>query len=51
MDRNCSMTRIFTNALKNFYGKKGYAKDLMFYKGHSKLSQTFVKLYNISGNT
>ena len=50
MDKNCSMLSVCTNALKNFYGHKGDAKDLKLYGGHSKLSKAFVKLCKIAND-
>ena len=45
MVKDNSIVNILTASLLKFYEQKGCTRDLMFYKGHSKLSKPFVKLY------
>ena len=48
MVKNSNMVVVLVTALKNFYEQKGDARDLLMYKGHSKLTKTFVRLKNLS---
>ena len=50
MVKTNSILNVLTDSLQKFYEQKGCARDLMLYKGHSELSKTFLKLYNMSNN-
>ena len=50
MAKNSNMAVVFTKAIKNLYEQKGDARDLLMYKGHSKLTKTFVRFKNLSKN-
>ena len=50
MVKTNSILNVLTDSLQKFYEQNGCARDLMLYKGHSKLSKTYVKLYVMSNN-